>query len=112
VPDDHLSQLLENVMSYIEQGIGKRFGSLTTFLLQLNPTCFLENKTKKSSGKMISFEKLIFDVCLDGKYNMFATAHHPCKYLSNPKTRNMRKLIDKTFRYLFLRKFRINSSRT
>ncbi len=22
---------------------------------------------------------------------MFATAHHPCKYLSNPMTRNMRK---------------------
>lgn len=37
-------------MSYVEQGIGKRFGSLTTFLLQLDPTCFLENKQKKSSS--------------------------------------------------------------
>ena len=42
-------------MSYVEQGIGKRFGSLTTFLLQMDPTCFLENKQKKSSG--MYFEK-------------------------------------------------------
>ncbi|CAF4950435.1 unnamed protein product, partial [Rotaria socialis] len=49
VPDNHLFHLLENVMSYVEQGIGKRFGSLSTFLLQLDPTCFLENKQKKSS---------------------------------------------------------------
>jgi hypothetical protein len=63
-------------MSYVEQDIGKRFGSLTTFLLQLDPTCFLENKQKQS----------------DRKYNMFATAYHPYKYLLNPRTRNMRKI--------------------
>jgi hypothetical protein len=40
-------------MSYVEQGIGKRFGSLTTFLLQLDPTCFLENKQKTSSRMYI-----------------------------------------------------------
>ncbi|CAF3597199.1 unnamed protein product [Rotaria socialis] len=74
VPDNHLFHLLENVMSYVEQGIGKRFGSLSTFLLQLDPTCFLENKQKKSSTR---------------KYNMFTTAYHPCKYLSNPTNRNM-----------------------
>jgi len=53
-------------MSYVEQGIGKRFGSLTTFLLQLDPTCFLENKQKKSSSmyseKFLSniFKKIFF----------------------------------------------------
>jgi hypothetical protein len=60
VPDDHLCRLLENVMSYIEQGIGKRFGSLSTFLLQLNPTCLIENKRKNSSRtnqlKILRFE--------------------------------------------------------
>ncbi len=76
VPDDHLSRLLENIMTYVEQGIGKRFGSLTTFLLQLDPTCFLENKQKKSNTQ---------------KYNMFTTAYHPYKYLLNPTNRNMRK---------------------
>jgi hypothetical protein len=45
-------------MSYVEQGIGKRFGSLTTFLLQMDPTCFLENKQKKSSSKYSSQFKL------------------------------------------------------
>ncbi|CAF0763655.1 unnamed protein product [Rotaria sordida] len=74
IPDDHLFRLLENVMSYVEQGIGKRFGSLSTFLLQMDPTCFLENKQKKSYNR---------------KYNMFTTAYHPCKYLSNPTNRNI-----------------------
>ncbi|CAF0910563.1 unnamed protein product [Adineta steineri] len=74
VPNNHLPHLLDNVMSYVEQGIGKRFGSLTTFLLQLDPTCFLENKQKTSFSR---------------KYNMFKTAYHPCKYLSNPTNRNM-----------------------
>jgi len=78
VPDDHLAHLLENVMSYVEQGIGKRFGSLSTFLLQLDPTCFLSEKEKKSSVD---------------KYNMFTTAYHPCKYLTNPRTRNMHVLL-------------------
>ncbi|CAF0813240.1 unnamed protein product [Adineta ricciae] len=78
VPDNHLPQLLENVMSYVEQGIGKRFGSLSTFLLQLDPTCFLENKQKTSSSR---------------QYNMFRTAYHPCKYLTNPTNRNMQLIL-------------------
>jgi len=79
-------------MSYVEQGIGKRFGSLTTFLLQLDPTCFLENKQKKSSSMFFFiFKQIIHFFILDDKYNMFATAYHPSKYLLNPMTRNMRK---------------------
>lgn len=79
-------------MSYVEQGIGKRFGSLTTFLLQLDPTCFLDTKQKKSCRMHIfswHFEHHIYN--LGEKYNMFAAAHHPCKYLGKPLTRNMRK---------------------
>ena len=52
-------------MSYVEQGIGKRFGSLTTFLLQLDPTSFLENKPKKSSRKLFfpkNFQLNLFSV--------------------------------------------------
>lgn len=82
-------------MSYVEQGVGKRFGSLSTFLLQLDPTCFLDNKKKKSISKLNVknflniFLKIIFH--LDEKYNMLSAAYHQCKYLANPKTRNMRK---------------------
>lgn len=82
-------------MSYVEQGIGKRFGSLSTFLLQLDPTCFLENKQKTSSSTSIKQEPIEnLHLNLGRQYNVFRTAYHPCKYLSNPTNRNMRKKKD------------------
>jgi hypothetical protein len=56
-------------MSYVEQGIGKRFGSLTTFLLQMDPTCFLENKQKKSS-RMFSYKRNSSNIPFDLRWKI------------------------------------------
>lgn len=36
--------------------------------------------------------KIQYLLSVERKYNMFSTAYHPCKYLSNPTNRNIRKI--------------------